>query len=315
MTIFRLFRRLLPSLAMLRLSVYLTLVAIVFCALATRSVRADVGELGMAAGRQLSRLEDLTEGAEVLVVNGARFHHSSVYTDEPVSTVLDRFQAECERDPGLLARALHAVPAEGSATLAKLPRASRNAVVRDESEAGGMLACFVGAKPATLAEAKERIAQLVKTRNLRELGDLRYTYAVPKGERTRVITLWTDSELDIARMFPARGDAAGSDSVLAPRPPASRRTLSATAADFPFGVRVYESERSQAQLETFYQRALEQRGFSKVSAAGEVHTDAFLRPDGVQVFVSLAVLDSKTYVTLTEAQGRVATVSVAAEAP
>lgn len=310
MIVLRLLRCFLPSAASLRLTLYGTLVAAGFFALAARSVRADIGELGMAAGRQLSRLADLTGGAELLVVNGARFHHSSVYTDDAVSVVLDRFQSECERDPGLFARALRAVPAEAMAELdPKLPRASRNAIVRDESEAGGMLACFVGAKPTTLAELKAKLDHFLASLELSELGDLRYTFAVRKGERTRVITLWTDSRLDLTRMFPAQGDADGSDSTLAPRPPAARRTLSAAAADLPFGVRSYESDRSPPELESFYAQALRKRGFEAVPSPKEAQTAAFVRADGVQVFVSLARIDAKTYVTLTEAQGRIATVT------
>ena len=302
--------RLFPSIGTLRVSLYFTCVTSLFAVLAARSVRADIGEMGLAAGRQLSRLEDLTKDAEVLLVNGARFHHATVYTSQSVSQVLDRFEAECERNPGAFGQALKALPAGALERLAHRPqRGGGNAVVRDESEEGGMLACFVGAKPGSLADFRERIAHFSQTLDLAELGDLRYAYVMRKAEGTRVITLWTDTDLNLSRMFPAQGDAEGTDSALAPRPPSSRRTFTATAADMPFGVRVYESTEAEPSLQAFYEATMKQRGFSVPENARRDGTTAFVKPDGTQVFMSLSSDDGKRFVTLTEASGQVAAVT------
>ena len=314
MKLWRLLSKGLPTLGMLRVSCYLTCTCCALGLLAARSVRADIGEMGLAAGRQLSKLEDLTAEAETLVVNGARFHHASVYSKEGVSQVLDRFEAECERTPGMLGQGLRAVPPEAMDRLdARVPHASRNAVVRDESDDGGMLACFVGAKPGSLSELRLRLQHFSTTLDLAEFGDLRYTYVVRKGNKSRVITLWTDSQLNLGRMFPARGDAEGTDSTVAPRPPASRRMFTATAAGMPFAVRLYESQQSPEALQKFYERAMAERGFTLPEGASREGTTAFLDREGSQVFVSLASLDGKSIVTLTEAIGHVGTATAVSE--
>lgn len=299
--------RLFPSMGTLRVSFYMTCVCSGLALLAARSVRADMGEVGLAAGRQLSRLEDLTNDAEVLLVNGARFHHASVYTSQSVSQVLDRFENECERNPGVFGQALRAVPAGAFEKVSKHAAGSgKSAVIRDESADGGMLACFVGAKPGSLQDFRDRLAHFTKTHDLAEFGDLRYAYVMRKKEGTRVITLWTDTELSLSRMFPAQGDAAGTDSVLAPRPPASRRTFTASALGSPFGVRVYESTESETALQAFYESKMAERGYQVPENARRDGTTAFLKPDGAQVFMSLSTDGGKSFVTLTEASGQVA---------
>jgi hypothetical protein len=307
-------RRLFPSIAVLRVSFFLTCVALALAVLAARAARADIGELGLAAGRKLDHLEDFTADSEALMINGARFHRATSYTPDGVSHVLDRVEEACLRNPGLLGQAMREVPVQALAKInadKELPRSAKNAIIRDESEEGGMVVCFVGAKPTSLHELGARLEHFVQTLELYELGDFRYVYAVRKGDQTRVITLWTELSLNMNSMFPSTGDAAGSDSELVPRPPNARRTLSAAAAGQPSGVRIYESTESIEALEAFYGNAMRQRGF--VGAARAEGTTAFNHPEGPQVFVSLGRIDDKSYVTLTEARGRIASVAVEAE--
>jgi hypothetical protein len=134
-----------------------------------------------------------------------------------------------------------------------------------------------------------------------ELGDFRYVYAVRKGDKTRVTTLWTTGSVNLRRMFPDQGDAAGSDSALAPRPPKARRTFTATAAGQASGMRIYESHESLTALDAFYSAEMHRRGFRVPDGAKHDGTTAFNHPDGPQVFVSTARIDDKSYVTLTEA--------------
>jgi hypothetical protein len=316
MTLRRWLRWFLPNRAALRVGFYFTCVSCSLALLGARAVRADIGELGLAAGRQLSQLEDLTGDAEVLLVNGARFHHATSYTTQSVSNVLDRFERECERNPGMLAQGLRAVPPEAMSRLeGQFPRSSRNAIIRDESESGGMLVCFVGAKPGTLHELRMRLQHFSKTRDLAEFGNLRYTYVARKGDRSRVITLWTDSKLDLGRMFPASGDAAGSDSKLAPRPPNSRRTFTAGAVGLPFSLRIYETTQTEQQIQEFYDRALSPRGFEVPQGARASGTTAYTDRQGAQVFVSVNGDGDKRFVTLTDAEGRVGVATAAEVTP
>jgi hypothetical protein len=250
------------------------------------------------------------------MINGARFHRATSYTTDTVSHVLDRVEDACLRNPGLLGQAMREVPLQVLAKVnadKELPRSARNAIVRDESEEGGMVVCFVGAKPTSLRELEARLQHFVQTLELYELGDFRYVYAVRKGDQTRVITLWTELGFNLNTMFPSTGDAAGSDSELVPRPPNARRTLSAAAAGQPSGVRIYESTESIEALDAFYNKAMSQRGFVVPPGARAEGTTAFNHPEGSQVFVSLSRMDDKSYVTLTQAKGRIASVAVEAE--
>jgi hypothetical protein len=305
-------KKLLPSIAIIRVSFFLTCVALGFALLAARAAKADVGELGLAAGRELDHLQDLTADAEALLINGATFNRATRYTPDAVSNVLDRVEDACLRNPGLLGQALREVPAEALAKVnadKELPRSARNAIVRDEAGDGGMVVCFVGAKPTSLRELGARLNHFLQTLELYELGDFRYVYAVRKGDKTRVTTLWTSGSLNISRMFPSEGDAAGSDSSLAPRPPSARRTLTATASGQSSGMRIYESQESLDALDAFYGAEMQRRGFRVPEGAKVDGTTAFNHPDGQQVFVSTARIDDKSYVTLTESGSGVSTIA------
>ena len=307
-------RKILPSLALIRVSFFLTCVALVLALLAARAAKADIGELGLAAGRQLDRLQDLTADAETLLINGAQLSRATRNTPDAVSNVLDRVEDACMRNPGLLGQAMREVPADALAKVnadKDLPRSARNAIIRDEGGDGGMVICFVGAKPTSLRELGAKLEHFLQTLELHELGDFRYVYAVRKGDQTRVTTLWATGSVDLRRMFPDQGDAAGSDSALAPRPPNARRTFTASAVGQPSSVRIYESSEGLAELDAFYDAEMQRRGFKVPEGAKRDGTTAFNHPDGQQVFVSTARIDDKSFVTLTEAG--LGTSSIAAE--
>jgi hypothetical protein len=305
-------RKVLPSVAVIRVSFFLTCVALGFALLAARAAKADIGELGLAAGRQLDHLQDLTGDAETLLINGARLSRATRYTPDAVSNVLDRVEDACLRNPGMLGQALREVPDDVLAKVKadkELPRSARNAIVRDEGGDGGMVICFVGAKPTSLRELGARLDHFLQTLELYELGDFRYVYAVRKGDKTRVTTLWTTGSVNLKRMFPDEGDAAGSDSSLAPRPPNARRTFTATAAGQASGMRIYESREDLGTLDAFYAAEMQRRGFQVPQNAKLDGTTAFNHPDGQQVFVSTARIDDKSYVTLTESGAGVSNIS------
>src|SRR5690606_22133580 len=93
-----------------------------------------------------------------------------------------------------------------------------------------------------------------------ELGLIRYLYAERLASgKTRVILFWNNGPLDLDNMFPAVGDASGSDSRVLPRPPESRRTLSAAVEGMPYAVRTYASNRNIDQVKQFYQLWMEEQ--------------------------------------------------------
>jgi len=95
-SILRLLRFAVPSAGVLRVGAYGICVFLVLALLGARRLYADAREAALAAGHEIARLSDLTGTPETVLVNGARLHHSSVYTSESTTTVLDRFEAYCK---------------------------------------------------------------------------------------------------------------------------------------------------------------------------------------------------------------------------
>lgn len=298
-------RKLLPSRALLRLTAYCTIVFLAVALVAARRLRADIGEAGLSAGRRLSKLADLLGGAETIELNGEQMHHSSSFTKEDVKTVLDRFENYCADTPSMLGRAMSDFPKSLSGTIERaVPRrAFRLGFVRDEAKDRGMIACFVSDKQSSFAGLKERLERLVKTMRLGDLGHFRYVYAEPSGEgNTHVVALWADTDLDIYAMFPAEGDAAGTDSAVLPRPPNARRTLSAAAAEMPYGLRMYVSTDRPTAVDQYYRQWMAEHRFREVEGAqNRDGASAYLRDDGYQAFVTVDDQSGHTYVTLLEA--------------
>lgn len=299
----------------LRLSAYLFVVCSALAALGARSVLADVEEAALLSGKEMARFSNLAGPAEVIQLNGARLHHASVYRKESVREVLDAFEQHCRENPGLLAGALELVPASAKAKLdPKIPAPDRAAILRDENDSAGMVACLVGGKPGSLEELKEKLVAFKQTKDISSFGKLRYVYAEKAGDETHVLTLWADAGLNVGAMFPGHGDAAGSDSANVPRPPDARRVLSASAEGMPFGVRTYASTRNVENLRGFYREQMRTRGFEYIPEADHEGTAAYMRENGNQVFVSIGAQGRETYVTLTESHSDAAPSTATIEA-
>lgn len=299
----RFVRGVVPSMRVLRLSAYLFVVFSVLGLVAARSVMADMSEAGLRAGREVAKFSRLAGPAERILLNGESFRHGSNYVKESVHEVLDKAEEHCQAHLGLLGGALDSLSPEAKAKLdPRIPQPDRSAIIRDEGESGGMVACFVDAKPRSFADFQERLERMIATSDLTELGRLRYLYAErTKNGETHVVTLAVDSGLNLNEMFPATGDAAGEDSRVVPRPPESRRTLSAAAEGMPFGVRLYVSAKDPVALDRFYTKELGQKGYKPVPDARQEGTTAYNDDKGNQVFVSIVSIEGSSYVTLTEA--------------
>lgn len=303
--VFGILRALLPSAAVLRLSAFLTFVAVVASLASTRVIYADVKEAALSAGHELAGLSDATHDAEVVWFNGARFHHGSVVVDAAPGDVLDRFEEHCERAPNVIGRALLEIPEQEIAKkLGEDPSpAFRHAVFREDGKDGtrGVVICFVDEHQYGFADLKARLQAFHVTHDVTVFGSLRYGYAEKlQSGKTHVITMWTDSGLDIDAMFPHEGDAAGSDSVVVPRPPRSRRTLSANAEGLPYAVRLYDSTDTVDAVRAFYDSWMKAHGFEKAEVKGETFA-SYIRPDGYQVFFAVSSRHGKTGVALSEA--------------
>jgi hypothetical protein len=308
---FRFARALLPSARSLRMAAYSAFAFGVLALAAGRSVYADAREMGLGVGHQLAKLEDLTGGAYLIRFNGAEIHRASAHTMQSTTEVLNRYEAYCRENPGALGRLMQDIP-NALKDQIDMPkdRALRASVVRDEVDRRGMVVCFVEDPDAPAEPLADKLRALAETSDLSKLGRFRYAFAEPStrpGGGTHVVTFWSDGELNLKKMFPATGDAPGTDSANAPRPAGSRRTLSAAVQGYPASVRIYESLAERGGIERMYDETLRAKGFTKVGGA-------YLRKDNAEIILSVVESDGRTTVTIVEASASPAQ-GVRAEVP
>lgn len=294
-----------------RLSIYLTFAFTALGALSGLSLYARASEAALALGSELGRLSALSGGSPqeqdlaTLVINGERFHHGVVLSDQQPGVLLDRMQADCQRQPGPLAAGLAQLAEAVSQAGTGEPAAGlRRGVLRHEDGDRGMLVCFLGeGSPgqgaAGLPALAQRLAQLARTGSLGALGPVRYVHVERSApDHSRVTALWSDGGLDPVAMFPSAGDAPGSDSRLIPRPPESRRLLSAAAQGAPLLLLHYASHAPRAQLERFYAAQLPALGFRRLAA--DQDAAVYQRDDGHQLYLALIEQRAATQVTWIE---------------
>jgi hypothetical protein len=298
----------------LRVSFYFFCVFALLSLFAARALYAHVQDAARALGHELAGVSGLTSGAETVLLNGARFHHAALHVQDSVSAVLDAVEAHCQQSTGLFTSTMRELEREHRDALDRHPEIGsiRRGVLRSEWDDGGMLVCFVGQGDDGLSGLKRAARRFMATSDLSAFGFVRYATAErTKDGGTRVMVLWTDGELPLSKMFPATGDAQGSDSTELPRPPNARRTLSAAAEGTTLVLRSYESRDRRAGLERFYDHRMTEKGWKVAAKVSQKGTTAYLHEDGRQAFVTLAEANERTYVTMIEA-GRANATAVAA---
>ena len=188
-----------------------------------------------------------------------------------------------------VAAALEKLPAEvrdpsrwlSSETIAKDGKAGQIACIARRDSGGG------------LSGLVSRVLSFTESGDLAEIGDARYVVARrdEASGQTHVLAMWTEGKFNIPAMFADHGDAPGADSSYVPRPPDARRVLSAEMAHRAYGIRMYDTARSHADVLSFYEQQLAPRGFLNhplphASAVLDLndHVRAFSK-DGVAVIV------------------------------
>lgn len=287
----------------LRLSTYLVFVFTALSFAAGSVVYGQAKDAALELGSQLVGLEDLGQGAQIVEVNGERFHRSTVFSKDSVSAVLDRIQASCGASPGVFTQTaeqlLRRYPNAGKKQ--RLNLLTLRGIVRQEEERRGMVACFTDAKASGPRALLDAAARFSKSSDLGEFGRFRYAF-VHRGadeDETMVTLLWADTGLNLATMFPAVGDAAGVDSRVLPRPNKARRTLAAAVEGQPYAIRLYDSAESPAAIEKFYGDWMKKNGWT---LAGKLEGKGvtYLRSDGFQAIIAFPSRDGHTTVSLTE---------------
>lgn len=249
----------------LRLATYLGVVVAGLSCVGVRAVHAKTKRAAFALGEPLGNLDVASGGGNTLTINGQRVHLSAAHADASVTAVLDRLQKGCETHADGLADDLSTIDS-GFATATPSTRGFPGiAILRDEREGRGVVACFATGENTSKAGVIRRLARFSETSDLADIGGLRYVAVhADAGGGSRVVSTWSDDRLPIAALFPDEGDAAGDDPSAAPRPANARRLLSARVEPAPYGAFVYASADSPEGAVKSYEAALVRRGFRPV---------------------------------------------------
>ena len=247
----------------LRLAVFAAVLCVPAAGFVLRSARADVAEALWAVGPAIMAFPGAPrEEVRQLQLNGARLSFRTQAVEGSLADVLDHYEAIC-----------------GSAIATQSAR----------SDVAGYVACLdMGDAPQDLGALVSRFVAFSETGNLRELGAPRYAFARrgtggPDG-KVFVLTMWVDSALNLYRMLPRESsDAAGGDLLEVPRPPGSRRILSAWEEGQPSGVLVYRvAAKSARELESFYRVELPRAGWRVI----ERHPGESVRVDDIRLLTA-----------------------------
>jgi hypothetical protein len=257
------------SAAAVRVSAYALVILSVLLGYGVHSARGAIGERSLALGRELDGMRDLLGSTKAVTLNGQRMMLSTAVVPLGVQAALDRFESLCRRGPNGLALAVDQLPAARDAG-AQLPLARRLGILRNDNARDGIVACIVhrGDRPLELSEL---IDGLSKTLDIGLLGDFFFVYARDTSKsdqpQSHLVTSWTHGSFQPSVMFPAGGDAPGSDSLLATRPAGARRVLSGVAVDAPYALRVYESSEPPDAALNQFDKDMALRGWLRMQQA------------------------------------------------
>lgn len=265
----------------MRVSVYLAVVTLLLGTIATRRVYGSVEKGALEIGSGLAQLGDVVGPNYRVSINGEVVNVSSAMTDEPLDTVLDRFEKECREHAGGLEEELGSLP---QTLQSQLPPAVRGpagiGIVRTRDTDSGMVACLARDVDLGYGGTMEAIGRFAKSGDLADLGKLRYVMAERTASgRTHVVGAWTEGSFRIGHLFPASGDCPGSDLPDTFRPDGSRRLLTASVDGAPFGVRIYDAKGTPDEVLSQYERGMVAAGWSPAPVVDKElnHGRAFMR--------------------------------------
>lgn len=243
-----------------------TFVAVIATGWAYHRARAQVSESLWDLGAQMMRFADAREqdAPRDLLLNGQVLRFSSGTAVRSADEVLDFFEGRCHEVDGGIEEQLQALRAERPSVFTREPPSSP--VLREDNGRRGYVACVDFGASLNVTELGERLARFNETHDVGDIGDMRYVF-VEQYERegrttTHFVVMWTDGAFDLDRMFPAEGDAPGRDVEGVGRPPEARRVLSSWERGQPYTISVYQARGDEAELESFYRRALVGEGWT-----------------------------------------------------
>lgn len=288
-----------------RLGAYCAAVSVVLGLVAARSVYGDVKTSALSVGHELGKLGDVGTGRP-LRINGEPIFVASAMEDAPLSAVLDRAEAGCKANAVRAGGEIDALP---EALKQKIPPGtSASGVLREQREGRGVVACLVREDSQVSTGMKDTVARLsamLSTGDLSQVGHLRYVFAeTTESGATHVVAAWTQGPFNVLAMLPEAGhDAPGGDPPELPRPPRATRMLSADVEGVPYGVHLYDTTASPADVVALYDAQMPGRGWEPsvpVSGGGPIEGQAqraYARP-GADLLVITSRDEGHTIVSL-----------------
>jgi hypothetical protein len=230
-----------------------------------RHVHAQVEDLMLSVGSRMMQLGQNLEHAapRTLRLNGAAVRlRVETLSNATLEQVLDTFEGRCRSVNGRFHEQLG--QAELAAPLDDTQLDFLDGVIRaeDEARASGMVACLdVGDEKTTPMMVLERAQRFLESGDTSELGHLRYVTAEQDGQNVFMVMLWTDGPFNVYKMFPEAGDAHGVELEGLPRPPHSRRLISAWEEGQGPALNMYTTEMDGAALDKHYRGVLPKLGW------------------------------------------------------
>lgn len=260
-----------------RLGTFVFAAATVASIASVRSARAHMNDGMQQLARQLMPYAEqgVMESPRRVELNGESLYLSMGTTHNSVESVLDYYEARCQRNAGHITEQLVAAAqrtpgarALDQATFNQLwvtqgRRSANLETYRQQDEHGGYVACMdVGNARLDGPEILRRVRAAIDSGDLSRFGNMRYAYVTRGSTGTRILTVATEGRFNLFSMFPAQGDAPGSDIPTLARFPGMRRVLSAHEAGHDYALGLHTVQAPQAQVRDFYRREMVQRGWT-----------------------------------------------------
>jgi hypothetical protein len=291
-----------------RVLAYAVVVTAVLGFFGLKSVRGQIGEKTFGLGREMAPFMDLLSGTHRVVLNGEPLYVASAVTAQPMSVVLDRFEAQCRAHTGGLVEELDALPATAKAEVARrAPTAwnERSGVWREERETEGSITCVERSDGHGLTDTVQALKTFMATGDVHALGNFRYVYVRPTDHgKTHVLSTFTEGEFNVFKVI-GRGakEPAGTDPAETPRLPDASRMVSAEVDGDMYGTYIFASSAPVEQALGFYEVQLQAHGWKYVVGHSDIGVQVWQR-DGVTMVVNAVRPDGDDKTRLTFSQGR-----------
>jgi hypothetical protein len=216
------------------------------------SAEKRVESVGQQVVRGLGPL--LGDEPASLRVNGSQMYLSATTTSQSPQAAIDRLEHYChENAPSLAATIRSMNDIAGQSQRMRDPASWLTARSSKDYTDVAHLACIARPNAGSLQDFTTRLAAFAFDGDLSHIGSMIYVIATRETDgNSRVMAVWSSGGFQLSKMFPTAGDAPGSDSAAVPRPPESVRLLSAALDGQSFGVRLYDTPQSPADVLTYY---------------------------------------------------------------